>query len=151
MPGIYIPNQKPQKNFQSPITAELNTEKPPEQKRTVRLDGRLFEIILHNADVEDTAKRLGELFHELCSDEDTATALGRVGVTLGSGEDNAFWMACKELAPTVVSLPTPYGALQVCTDEQDEDEAFRRLGAALSASASKDILEKHQVEVIARR
>lgn len=150
MPGVYNPFAPPKKAFH-PSTGKkpTNTEYTEEPLPDIRLDGGTHTIVLLKTNLENVPTRLGEIVSKVA--EDQADALARAGIAIGDSScENPLWKACVELAPEVVTLQTPHGPLSICTDEQNEDEAFQRLGQALSSLVSPKTFKEYNVKIVVR-
>ncbi len=148
--GIFNPFAPKKQDFQASIGDNpLNTEFQEKPKGDVRLDGGERVISLADTSIEEIPARLGDLIADIAKEQEDG--LGRLGICVGdTGPQNQYWAACAELAPEIVCLTTPSGTLRVCADSQTEDEAFCRLGHALTELPVKPILDRHKVQMIVR-
>jgi hypothetical protein len=162
--GIKNPFQKPlpkKKNFQASTGDNpLNTEYIENQKGTIRLDGGSYIIALKGTDLDEIPERLGRLFTAvqyanrdtlrrqygiaICAEEDISRTNG-VPEPISGG-----WRAYRDTAPTHIALPTPHGTLFICAKEENEDEAFRRMGHALHELPVSRILKEQNIQLIVR-
>jgi len=152
--GIYNPFSAPKKqkkDFQASIgDRPLNTEYREEGPGNVRLDGGGYIVILQNTKIDAIASRLGAVMQDI--DAQDRDGLGRHGICLlpPGKTENTFWKACASAAPTVMNLPTPHGTIRLCAEEQNEDEAFERIGRAFAQLPVKQILIRHHINVVVR-
>ena len=148
--GVYNPFSEPKKEFRASTgDRPLNTEFRKDGPGDIRLDGGSHIIVLKKTTLEAIPARLGALVHDINLKH--RDGLGRHGICLGdSGKTNTYWLACADKSPEIMDLTTPQGTMYICAEEQNEDEAFVRLGQAFMLLPVKRILEKHHVNVVVR-
>ena len=149
--GIKNPFAKPKKKFKAATDKNpLNTEFTGETKGDIRLDGGSHVIVLKETGIEDIPARLGALF-EAIQEQHQASLAGQHGIALSPKKPTSpDWQAYRRLSTTHVALPTPQGNLFICADEEDEDEAFRRMGRALQNLPVHSILKQQNIQLIVR-
>lgn len=149
--GIKNPFAKPRKNFKSATGKDpLNTEFVAKKKGDIRLDGESYVIVLKEAILDDIPERLGFLFDAIQKQYRTELETQH-GIALSPKRPTSDgWNAYRRLSATHVALPTPKGSLFICADEEDEDEAFRRMGRALQNLPVASILQQQNIQLIVR-
>lgn len=149
--GIKNPFVKPKQKFKASTGKDpLNTEFTGGTKGDIRLDGGSHVIVLKNTDLEDIPARLGALFAAIQEQHQSSLA-GQHGIALSPQQPTSpDWQAYRRLSNTHVALPTPQGSLFICADEEDEDEAFRRMGRALQNLPVHSILQQQKIQLIVR-
>lgn len=149
--GIKNPFAKPKKNFKSSTGKDpLNTEFVAKKKPNIRLECEAYVIVLKEANIDDIPERLGFLFDAIQKQHQIELET-RHGIALSPKRPTSDgWNTFRRLSATHVALPTPKGSLFICADEEDEDEAFRRMGRALHNLPVAHILQQQNIQLIVR-
>jgi len=145
--GIFNPYAAPKKEFRPSVGDNpWNTEYSEKPQTDIRLDGGKCAVVFKQTTRDELTERIGQFMEDVSRKHKRELAAS--GILLGDPDSYPAWKQYAELAGACVQLPTPKGVLRICTNKEDEDEAFRRLGRALLGLGIQQLLDKHQVQII---